>query len=63
MIVSDDFDFTPDEEEEEMHLARLCSLDRLENLSVAAADFFGHLLFRLDLVPSANLLYSRTGQY
>ena len=50
MIVSDDFDFTPDEEEEEMHLARLCSLDRLENLSVAAADFFGHLLFRLDPV-------------
>jgi hypothetical protein len=46
LLISDDFDMTPEEDDEEHHLARLCSLDRLEHLSVAAADFFGHLLFR-----------------
>ena len=45
---SDDFDMSPEEEDDEdMHLARLCTLDRLEQLSIASADFFGHLLFRL----------------
>jgi hypothetical protein len=45
-LISDDFDFTPDEDEEELHLSHLCNLERLEHLSIAAADFFGHLLFR-----------------
>ena len=37
-----------------MHLAHLASLDRLEHLSIAAADFFGHLLFRLGLFVCFN---------